>query len=734
MRNPGSPGLRQSNRSGGWAFQIRLVAALAATLCCCVQAAESQPLNLVVACRAENDLLRILAAQEYEVLRVDSASDAVARAPEEAGVLILADEYPERPVALDAAVFDMAAQKKLRLYMEYPSYLPDLELGPPRRTEWERAVVASDRFAPGLEKLRILAIHGCRFLPVAAEEPHIVLARVAGFDTAVYGLPEEAHPILFEHPSGNILVATTKLSQFVTARYAPTDAWQTIWKWILDWVDNGETSVSLEWTPTVRPSFARNDRLPIDVAERALRRGVQWFFNAKLFPHGSWEDDRSSYKDLVGPEAEAGWTLGDGSQGMLEGFNAAIHHDGSQHVRWWLRNDCMGEGTMALAFDAILNDDQRSRSTALNLGDFIFFDSEITKGPRDDPDSPSFGLMSWDINQSLGVFYGDDNARSMLGTLACAALLDVDRWDEKTLRCMLANLRTTGPLGFRAARIDEKPLHARGWRHYLEQPRKHYSPHYQAYLWACFLWAYHQTRYEPFLERTKTAIRMTMDAYPDDWRWTNGLQQERARILLPLAWLVRVEDTTEHRQWLRRIAQDLLALQDSCGAIREELGSTGKGSYAPPASNEAYGTAEAPLIQENGDPLCDLLYTTNFAFLGLHEAAAATGEDFYAEAEDRLAKFLCRIQIRSETHPELDGGWFRAFDFRRWEYWASSADLGWGAWSIESGWTCGWINAVLGMRRLETSLWDITADSTIERHFDALHALLLGEDHELSAN
>ena len=62
-----------------------------------------------------------------------------------------------------------------------------------------------------------------------------------------------------------------------------------------------------------------------------------------------------------------------------------------------------------------------------------------------------------------------------------------------------------------------------------------------------------------------------------------------------------------------------------------------------------------------------------------------------------LAEFLCRIQIRSEKHPELDGGWFRAFDFKRWEYWASNGDAGWGAWSIETGWTQSWITAVLGL-------------------------------------
>ena len=53
--------------------------------------------------------------------------------------------------------------------------------------------------------------------------------------------------------------------------------------------------------------------------------------------------------------------------------------------------------------------------------------------------------------------------------------------------------------------------------------------------------------------------------------------------------------------------------------------------------------------------------------MGLHEAAAATGESLYIEAEDKLAEFLCRIQVCSQSHPDLDGTWFRAFDFKRWE-------------------------------------------------------------------
>ena len=169
----------------------------------------------------------------------------------------------------------------------------------------------------------------------------------------------------------------------------------------------------------------------------------------------------------------------------------------------------------------------------------------------------------------------------------------------------------------------------------------------EAYLWACYLWAYQQTGYELFYQRAETALRMTMAAYTDGWRWTNGLAQEKARMLLPLAWLVRVKDTPEHRRWLRKAVGRPGGL---AGAVRGDprgVGTAAARHVPAAASNEAYGTAEASLIQRNGDPVCDLLYTTNFAFLGLHEAAAATGDPRDRRAEEKLAKFLCRIQVRS---------------------------------------------------------------------------------------
>lgn len=529
-------------------------------------------------------------------------------------------------------------------------------------------------------------------------------------------------------------MATTKLSHFVTGRSAPQDAWRVLWSGVLRWLRPGAAPPDLSWTPTVRPAYGRRDPLPPDAEREALRRGVEWFFRSKLLLHPSRlaDVDRAALGDGLLPTPPPEAPAGDGSLGILEAPLSIIGPDGNQMQSVSRRGDCTAEAAMALALGGKILGDPEIPAVARRLLDFWHFESDARKKERGDPSHGAYGLIAWGVGSPAWYVanYGDDNARLLLGTLAAAAALREDRWDEAAMMCLLANLRTTGRLGFRGDRIDIPEL-AGGWEPFFRRSIVSKAPHFEAYLWACFLWAYRQTGDRLFLDRARSAIRITMEAYPRGWRWTNGLAQERSRILLPLAWLVRVEDAPEHRAWLRTAVDGLLSLQDESGAIREELGPPGQGMMPPPASNEAYGTAEASLIQKDGDPVADLLYTVNFAFLGLHEAAAS-GDAAAREGADRLARFLCRIQVRSDAHPFLDGGWFRAFDFRRWEHWGSNADAGWGAWSIESGWTQGWIVAVLALRRLGTSLWDLTEGSRIERHHPRLREAMLPRSVEES--
>lgn len=702
------------------------LAALLAPLPPIPSEAPERPQRIVVRGDADNDLLRVLEGSgRFAIDRCATAADALRRAPSGAAVMILADGYPQRTTPIDAALLDAAREKQLRLYVEYPSSLPGVEVERPVEAHVERAVVSSDFFGEALGKLSIASINGLHYVPVEVASSHLVAARVAGFDRAVFGLPEETSPILFELPHGDVLVATTKLSHFVTGRYAPQDSWRAIWTAILEWLCPEAEIHPLRWTPGVRATYGREERLPADHQLRAIRRGIEWYQKAHMIVHSSFEE-RVAGVERVGPLPDE-TPSGDGSLGALEAVISVIHQDGAQSISSVQRGDCTCETAMAMAFGARILRDETRATVARNLLDHYLFDSDARKRERGDPEHGAFGLTAWGITTPAWyrANYGDDNARVILSTLAVAALQGSDRWDEAVMMSLLANLRTTGRLGFRGNRIDVEALGERGWEPYFEGEIVNLAPHFESYLWACYLWAFEQTGHAPFLDRARTALETTMAQYTDGWRWTNGLAQEKARIVLPLAWLVRVEDSPANRAMLRRAVDGLLALQDGCGAIREELGLPGKGVYPPPRSNAAYGTNEASLIAENGDPVADLLYTANFAFLGLHEAAAATGDADLIEAEDRLADFLCRIQVESEAQPAVDGGWFRAFDFERWEHWGCNADLGWGAWCIESGWTQGWITAVLSLREMETSLWELTRGSGIERHFDRLRRQMI---------
>lgn len=700
----------------------------------CAFAAEGEPAasGLLLACREDNDLHRVLKENRLSCSRFDTPAQAVQAATSGAGVLLLADEYPAKTTTIEPVVWEEAKRKKLRLYVEYPTALPGLEVGKPKQGHILRGVVATDFFGKELAPMRIVSVNGLTFVPVKAERAALVAARVAGFDTAVFGLPPETFPLLFEMPGSDTLVATTKFSHFVTGRYAPMQDWQTLWSRVLGWLQPGAPVASLKWAPAVRPSYTREEVLPSDVERLAFTRGMEWFIKSKLLLHPTLLPavDRAARGNGMMPTPSPETPVGDGSLGILEAPLSVIQHDGSQLIGVARRGDCTGESAMALAMGGKLEKASEYSKIANNLLDFYLFTSDARKRERGDPKHGAYGLVAWGITSPAWYCanYGDDNARLLLGTAAAAALLGQEAWDEAMMKCLLANLRTTGRKGFRSDRIDIGPLSAQGWEPFFRRSIVSYSPHMEAYLWACYLWAYERTKYPLFLERAKTAIRMTMEKHTDGWRWTNGLAQERARMILPLAWLVRVEDTPEHRAWLRTAMDGLLKLQEPCGAIREELGLPGKGMFPPPGSNAAYGGAEASLIQRNGDPVADLLYTVNFALLGIHEAAVATGEKDYREAEQKLVQFLCRIQVRSERHPALDGGWFRAFDFQRWEAWASNADAGWGAWAIESGWTQGWIVSVLGMRQLKTSLWDLVTKTGISKDFDRLRREMLPDE------
>ena len=57
------------------------------------------------------------------------------------------------------------------------------------------------------------------------------------------------------------------------------------------WLCPSLGKVVLHWTPSVRPSYGRDEPLPRNAEEDAFHRGSRWFENAKIFIHPSWSED-----------------------------------------------------------------------------------------------------------------------------------------------------------------------------------------------------------------------------------------------------------------------------------------------------------------------------------------------------------------------------------------------------------------------------------------------------------
>ncbi|SHN12867.1 hypothetical protein SAMN04488057_107122 [Cyclobacterium lianum] len=679
---------------------------------------------------ANNDLLKWLEGEGFQLRFFEEPLQAVEKMPDGGTLLILAENYPEKRVDIPDGFMALLEEKEIRYYLEYPSDFEGLEsTGKVLQTRLERGVVAADDFGEQLPSMRILGINDCHVIPASVDDPILVLAKVAGLNHAAYGLEGvPVYPILY--PNGSGFIALTRLSEFAKGRFGPQNHWKAVWSHLIGEL-TGKNSFDFQaWPRYLAPSFEEDASLTAADKKNSVKRGVDWFFKGNFFIHENWKDRWLQYQgdgtNPVGPPVPGYLPTGDGSEGLLEGHSSNIYYDGSQQYRYWIRADVQGEGAYALAAAGKILDETEYDKRAVNLINFLF-SGNLRGGPRNHPDSAAFGLIGWSDTHPH-VYYGDDNARAILGVIGAMAHLERQDWNLKMLEAILGNFRTTGKNGFRINRIENDDLQREGWKHYWNRDVVNPAPHFESWMWAVYLWLYDKTGYQPLLEKTKKAIKITMDAYPEEWLWTNGIQQERARMILPLAWLVRVEDTPEHREWLDRIVRKLLENQQANGAIREELGGTDKGRYGRTKSNEAYGLHEAPLIFENGDPIADMLYTSNFAFFSLNEAVHATGDPKYQQALDKLSDFLTRIQVQSDRFHDLDGAWFRAFDYDKWEFWASNADVGWGAWGTLTGWTQSWIVATQVLVLQDQSYWELTKDSKIAEDMDA-HLDVMLEDY-----
>ena len=106
------------------------------------------------------------------------------RRPDGAGLLLLADGYPDTLTPFSKQILEDALAKHLRLYVEYPGWLPDTDVGSPKPLRLERVVSTSTIFGNAFAPMSLAQVNGGHILDMKANDPLLVAAKVAGVDKA----------------------------------------------------------------------------------------------------------------------------------------------------------------------------------------------------------------------------------------------------------------------------------------------------------------------------------------------------------------------------------------------------------------------------------------------------------------------------------------------------------------------------------------------------------------------
>ena len=204
------------------------------------------------------------------------------------------------------------------------------------------------------------------------------------------------------------------------------------------------------------------------------------------------------------------------------------------------------------------------------------------------------------------------------------------------------------------------------------------SAHYNAYYHAALLLAYKHGGDTRYLDMGRRGLETLMSIYPETRR-EQSETEEMCRLVLPLAVLYDVTREETHREMLYRVVRDLQTHKHPSGGYREW--DTG---YKASCSRESSG--ECSLLTENGDPVADLLYSTNWLPIGFAYAYYATGDEWFRELWRDVVRFCIRSQVISED-ATIDGAWCRAFDMDMGEVYSCPHDTGWASCACETGWT-----------------------------------------------
>ncbi len=454
----------------------------------------------------------------------------------------------------------------------------------------------------------------------------------------------------------NVMVCAFRLSSFVTARFVPAYRWRLVAESILVWLCGVKPS------PLVFPTVYNlsDSDLPFpDKIHKAVNKAIGWYSDSSLMVNG-------------------------GKDGIKEGLSHISDGNGVTEIAEDLRADCCGESALAFYSHHKLTGNPASLQIFHNLMSFVFDSLQVHGGVFD-------GMVRWS-NRAWTVCYQDDVARAIIPAALYTIYDKDDRYKQNILRAIDFMARTTHEDGLRPSRTDLLITDGKPEGEALEL-LKNQSPtikcaHYNAYYHALLLMGYKLSGNKDYLTLGVNGLETIMSVYPDTVR-EQSETEELCRLILPLAWLYHTTGKDTHKEMLYRVTKDLQRLKTPDGAYLEW--DTGYTAHCSKTS----GT-ESSLLADNGDTVCDFLYSMNWLPLGYSQAYMITGDEYFKTLWQETAEFFADCQIESSLKL-LHGCWARAFDPVMRDYYGMPHDIGWGPWAIETGWTVGEITAGLGL-------------------------------------
>lgn len=617
----------------------------------------------------ENDLAKLILRTSENTVLVPPEAKALPNQPFDA-VCILGGDRDEAlrltaPVRL--AVDRLRAERK-PVFCEFTVSVGQCYADAPREMTHHRMIYESGQFpVEGLRDGDVLDGHynhclAYHFIPKEAKRVLCYYDYVSAHDHIA--LDEEQKkkglPALWFHDE-NTLVCGFRLCNFRRARLAPRASFETLVHAILGFLFGEKLDFKFE-----SPVCSYQDVMVKNAADTdpAVKRGLDWFHGAKMFRDN-------------------------GEMGVYEGFSHYVKAQNGEQLRAeMIRTDCTAETGGAFLLDYMVHGNKDSLAIFRRTDGFCFDWMQVKDGPHR-------GMLRW-TESAFEVCYQDDVARAILPTLLYQNFGGAAPHFRDAVDALEYMLKTTGKDGLRAFRTDIYKLTETECERLKKPGVGVASAHYNAYYHAALLLAHRAGAPDRFLEVAKTGLSSIMERYPNTRRETSETE-EYCRLIFPLAALFEATGDPMHYGWLCRVTEDLAKFRHPSGGYAE----WDTDYRAACARNN---TGECALLADNGDPVCDLLYSNNWLPLGFAYAYLVTGEKRFHDLWADMASFLLSCQIHSEDK-NLDGAWTRAFDMDRWETYGVPHDVGWAPCCIETGWTMGEILMGLQFMHVAEKKW-----------------------------